>query len=160
MSDPRRPDGLDPDLPPDPAPRDAVVAAVVAVGGVVGSLGRWGLSVGLPTAHHALPWATLLVNVTGSLALGLLLGALDRLPRPHPLLRPALGTGVLGGWTTFSTLTSETRDLLGPAPGVALLYLALTLVAGLLAALVGLRLARAGTRTGTRPDTRSDGAAA
>ena len=53
-------------------------------------------------------------------ALGLLLGTLDGVRRPHPLLRPALGTGVLGGWTTFSTLTSETRDLLADVPVVFL----------------------------------------
>ncbi|GAA1893338.1 fluoride efflux transporter FluC [Lapillicoccus jejuensis] len=140
--DPEDPD-LDPDLDPvTPAtPPDVVVAGVVALGGVVGSLGRWGVALGLPTAHHGLPWATLLVNVSGSLALGLLLGLLGRLPRAHPLWRPALGTGVLGGWTTFSTLTSETRDLLGHAPGVALAYVALSLLLGLAAALAGLRLA-------------------
>lgn len=143
MSAPPDPRDLDPDLDPaTPAPpRDAVVAGVVALGGVVGSLARWGVALALPTAHHGLPWATLLVNVTGSLALGLLLGLLGRARRPHPLWRPALGTGVLGGFTTFSTLTSETRDLLGHAPAVALLYVALTLLLGLLAALAGLRLA-------------------
>lgn len=145
-----------PPTPPTPATTPATTApaarvvAVVSAGGVVGSLARWGLATTLPGARGSLPWATLTVNVVGSLLLGLLLGSLTLARRPHPLLRPALGTGVLGGFTTFSTFSAESRDLLATGhPATAAAYVALTLVVGLLAALLGLQVAAAAHRTAT-----------
>jgi CrcB protein len=130
---------VDHDLPPEPAPL-GVLLAVVAAGGALGSIARYGIDVALPHGRSDLPVATLLINVTGSLLLGLLVAA-----RPHARwLRPFLGTGVLGGFTTFSAFSLETDRLLARTPGVAAGYVALSLALGLGAAAVGLRLGRAG----------------
>ena len=125
----------DPDLPPAPAPLLPLLL-LVAVGGALGSLARYGVAVAMPPGRATLPVATLLVNVLGCLLLGVLVGALPR----ARWLRPLLGTGVLGGFTTFSTFALETDRLLARAPVVAVAYLALSLLLGLAAAAVGLRL--------------------
>jgi CrcB protein len=113
------------------------VLLLVAVGGAAGAVARYGLSELLPAAPGGLPVATLLTNLLGCLLLGLLVGRY----REHPVLRPLLGTGVLGGFTTFSTLALQTDRLLADRPLVALGYLALTTAGGLLLAAVGLRVA-------------------
>lgn len=124
-------------------PSAARVVPVVAVGGILGSLARYGLSLALPPSTGGMPWATLMVNLTGAMLLGLLTVLLiDTLPR-NPYLRPLLGVGVLGGYTTFSTFTSETRALLeGGHAGTALLYLLATIGVGFVAASAGFRLGR------------------
>ena len=128
---------------PDEPPTAARLVPVIAVGGVIGSLARYGLTLALPTTASGMPWATLIANLTGALLLGLLTVLLvDTLPR-NPYLRPLLGVGVLGGYTTFSTATSETRALLeGGHAGTALLYLMATVGVGFLAASAGFRLGR------------------
>jgi CrcB protein len=127
----------DPDLPPVPVPLLPVLL-VVAVGGALGALARYGVAQALPIRGGALPVGTMLVNVAGCLLLGLLVGA-----RPDARwLRPFLGTGVLGGFTTFSTFALETDRLLDRAPAVAVLYVALSLLLGVGAAAMGLRLTR------------------
>jgi CrcB protein len=114
------------------------LVALVAVGGAVGALGRQGLALALPASPGALPVATLLTNLTGCLALGLLIGA-----RPDaPWLRPFLATGVLGGFTTFSAFALETDRLLAVAPATGLAYVALSTGGGLALAAAGLALAR------------------
>ena len=121
-----------------PAPSLAVLLGLVAVGGVLGALARYALSLAVPSAPGGLPVATLLTNLLGCLALGMLVGA-----RPHAArLRPFLGTGVLGGFTTFSTFALETDRLLASAPATAALYLLMSTAGGVALAGVGLRLAR------------------
>ncbi|MCA1712655.1 MAG: fluoride efflux transporter CrcB [Actinobacteria bacterium] len=127
----------DPDLPPRSVPLGALLA-VVAVGGALGALARYAVAVALPDRHAALPVGTLLVNVVGCLLLGVLVARC----RDAPWLRPFLGTGVLGGFTTFSTFAVQTDHLLVDAPAVALLYVALSVGGGLLAAAAGLRVRR------------------
>jgi len=124
---------------------------VIAVGGVIGSLARYGLTLALPTPTGGMPWATLLANLTGALLLGLLTVLLvDTLPR-NPYLRPLLGVGVLGGYTTFSAYTSETRALLdGGHAGTAFLYLLVTIGVGFLAVVTGFRLGRVVASTAGR----------
>jgi CrcB protein len=123
------PDLSDPDAPVASAP-EPLLLLVVAVGGVLGSLGRYGLGV----AHPGLV-TTLVINVVGSFLLGLLVGL-----RPHGRWsRPFLGTGVLGGFTTFSTFAAQTVDA-SFATGIA--YAAGTLLLGIGAAALGLRVAR------------------
>lgn len=127
----------DPDVPPLPVPLVPLLL-VVAVGGAVGSLARFGVSELMPHGRAALPVGTLLVNVAGSLLLGVLVGA-----RPEARwLRPFVGTGVLGGFTTFSAFALETDRLVDRAPWVALLYVGLSVLLGLGAAWLGLRLGR------------------
>ena len=76
-----------------------------ALGGALGALGRWGVTEALPRDPAGWPWATLLVNLTGCLVLGLLLGLVFARSPDSPWLRPFLGTGVLGGFTTFSAVS-------------------------------------------------------
>lgn len=121
--------------------------AAVAVGGMVGALARYGLSVAIPTPAGGFPTSTFLVNVIGCLLIGVLLVALTELTHAHPLLRPLLVTGVLGGFTTFSTYAVDSEHLLaGGHLGTALAYIGGTLVAALAAAGTGVALTRAAGR--------------
>lgn len=131
--------------------------AVVAAGGALGSLARWGLAEALPHGASGFAWGTFIANVTGALLLGMLMAVV--LDRPTSrYLRPFLGVGVLGGYTTFSTWMLDTRGLLatGHLP-LAVAYLAGTLLAGLAAVVLGLGLARA--LLGRGPDRRPGGSA-
>ncbi|HEU5150805.1 MAG TPA: CrcB family protein, partial [Iamia sp.] len=118
--------------------------AVVAAGGTVGALARWAIVATWPTATGGAGWGTLAVNLTGCLLLGVLAARVA----PDSLLRLGLGTGVLGGFTTFSTLAVETdRGIAADRPALALGLLLATLVGGVGLALLGGRLgARGGAR--------------
>ncbi|MFD4324949.1 fluoride efflux transporter FluC [Nocardioides sp. NPDC058538] len=116
--------------------------APIAAGGALGSLARWGLTTVLPHGGDSWPWATFLTNVSGCLLLGVLM-AFVLGPWSHTrYLRPFLGVGVLGGYTTFSTYELETYVLAGHAPGIAMLYLLVSVVSGIAAAWLGLTLGR------------------
>jgi CrcB protein len=100
----------------------------VAAGGAAGACLRWLLGTGFPVADGGFPWTTFAINVTGSVLLALL-PAVPAIRR-HPLLPPALGTGLLGGFTTLSTYSEETRALLASGhTGTASAYLLGTLAA-------------------------------
>ncbi|OLF08056.1 chromosome condensation protein CrcB [Actinophytocola xinjiangensis] len=119
------------------------VLGVIAAGGGLGALARHGLAQALPTAPRGFPWHTLIANVAGCLLIGVLMVVITEVITAHRLVRPFLGVGVLGGFTTFSTYASEIRALLAPGTvALAFLYLAGTLVAALLAVVAGM----AGTR--------------
>ncbi len=121
--------------------------AVVAAGGVLGALARYGIENAYPSAREGFPWATFGINVAGCLLLGALMVLVTEVYEPHPLVRPFLGTGVLGGFTTFSTYAVEARHLFAVgAGGTASAYLAGTLVAALAAGYAGVVLARLATR--------------
>jgi fluoride exporter len=127
------------DVPPPLLHTQVVVA--VAVGGALGALGRWAVAEALPHDSGRFPWSILLTNVVGCFLIGVLMVlVIERLPDQR-LVRPFLGTGILGGFTTFSTYAVDTRALLAAdRAAVAATYLAGTVVLGLLAVLVGLRL--------------------
>lgn len=96
--------------PPRPPHRDPRFLALVAVGGALGSAARAALAHAHPTPPGGWPGATLTVNLAGALLLGLLLGVLARSGMGRGRrrgVRLALGTGVLGGFTTYSTLAVE-----------------------------------------------------
>ena len=118
------------------------VLLVVALGGALGSLGRWCLGEAL-AGSGSFPWATFVENVSGSFALGVLMVVLlERWPRSR-YLRPLLGVGVLGGFTTFSTYALDLRTLVAADRlALAVTYLAGTLLAALLAAWLGITAAR------------------
>jgi len=81
--------------------------------------------------------------VTGCLLIGVLYTVLTVRTPPHPLLRPLLGVGVLGGYTTFSTFSVETVGLVDAGrPLLALLYALATPVAAVLACAAGVGLTR------------------
>lgn len=129
------------------APHARVTPAVlsaVAAGGVLGSLGRYAVGLALPHRPGGFPWATLAVNVSGAFAMGLLVAFLVDRPGVHRLARPFLGVGILGGWTTFSTLAVDVVQLAGAEEvTLTLAYVTATFLGGALA--VG-----AGTGVGQR----------
>lgn len=118
---------------------DRRVLPIVALGGVAGSLGRYAVGLALPHGAAEFPWATLLVNVTGSFAMGLLVAWLLGRPGAHPLVRPFVGVGVLGGWTTFSAFAIDVVHLIDAGrASIALGYVAASVVVGVVAVGVGL----------------------
>ena len=124
------------------APRSrAGLLVALSGGGMLGSLGRYAVGLALPHAAGAFAWSTLLVNVTGSLAMGVLVVWVLSMDRPHPLLRPFLGVGVLGGWTTFSSFTLDARTMVTEGHGLlAASYVVGSFVVGLVAVGVGVTL--------------------
>ena len=127
------------------------ILLVVAVGGAVGSLARWSIDHALPWSTDRFPVATLLENVSGALALGVLMVLLADLWPTNRYLRPFAGVGVLGGYTTFSTYALELRQLLAAGrPATALAYLFVSLVAGLVAVWLGMTTARLAVRFARR----------
>ena len=134
---------------PAPTTRpDGSVLAAVAAGGVGGSLGRYAVSLALPPGL-GFPWATFLVNVSGSFAMGLLVAWLDARPGAHRLARPLLGVGVLGGWTTFSAFAVDVVRLseagrAGLAGGYVVSSVLVAVLALAAGGLVGRRLWPAG----------------
>lgn len=123
------------------AGREADLLALVAVGGAVGALARWGLAEALPP--DPLAWGTLAANTVGCFALGALLTALLALAPDSRRWRALLGVGLLGGFTTFSTAMLEAHALLLDGRlGLAALELALGLGLGLVAVVAGTALVR------------------
>lgn len=120
-----------------------VALAAVALGGALGSVARWLVEVFAAPAFGGLPWATFFVNVVGCCAMGVLVARVVSRPLAHPLLRPFLGTGVLGGFTTFSAFSVDavllTRD---GSPIIAVIYVVGTALACLLAVWLGMRIGR------------------
>lgn len=105
----------------------APVVAAVAIGGAIGACARYGIELAWPTPSGGIPWATLAINVSGCALMGALMVAITELWVGHRLLRPLLGTGVLGGYTTFSTFAGDVDTLAAAGhPLRALLYLLTT----------------------------------
>jgi CrcB protein len=133
---------------PDVGPTTLPIAAsigLVAVGGAFGAGSRYELGLLAPAGAHGFPWATLLINVSGALALGALLTLLIGRWSSHPFARygrPLLTTGFIGAYTTWSTYMDEITVLTkNGSAGIALGYLAASLAAGLVAAGIGVNLA-------------------
>ncbi len=134
----------DPAQRAETARREWDLLAVMSAGGVVGAEARYGLARALPHASDTFPWATVVTNALGCLLIGVLMVVLLELSRPHRYVRPFLGVGVLGGFTTYSTFAVDTQQLItGHRPGVAIAYIVVTFVSCLAAVL----LATAGTRS-------------
>jgi CrcB protein len=109
----------------------AAVIFAIALGGALGTVARYLLDTAYATPSGHFPATTLAINLSGSLAIGLLVPVTEMLTPRLPLARPFLVVGVLGGWTTYSTLAVD-AVLLGKGghSGLALVYLAITLVGG------------------------------
>ncbi|MET9799668.1 fluoride efflux transporter CrcB [Streptomyces sp. NPDC006368] len=105
----------------------------VAVGGALGAAARYGVSLLWPAAPGAFPWATLWINAVGCAVIGAFLVVITEGGAPaHPLVRPFFGTGVLGGFTTFSTYAVDVERLVARhEPATALAYLWATVVVAL-----------------------------
>ena len=113
----------------------------LAVGGAAGTLARYGLGGLLQPAGSTFPWGTLVVNVTGSFALGFLMRWLLGSGVATPELRAALTVGFCGAFTTMSTFSYETIALLEDGQSLrAAAYVAGTLGASLVGVFSGLAL--------------------
>jgi CrcB protein len=123
------------------------VLGVVSGGGVIGSLARYGLAIAFPHGPGGFAWATFATNVAGCFLIGVLMVLVTETWRAHRLVRPFLGVGVLGGFTTFSTyIVDIQRAVAAGEPRTALAYLAGTLLAALAAVTAGVAAARLATR--------------
>jgi CrcB protein len=121
----------------------APVVAVVAFGGALGATARYGASLWWPAQPGGFPWATFWTNVVGCAVIGVFMVVITDVWAAHRLVRPFFGTGVLGGFTTFSTYAVDFQKLVDSGhPRTGLTYLFATL----LAALAAVWLAVAATR--------------
>lgn len=124
---------------------------VIAVGGTIGALARYGLGLALPHSTGTFPLATFLINVVGGFLIGAFIVVITEWTQAHPLVRPFLVTGILGGFTTFSTYAVDSELLLAAGRvGPALLNIAGTLLAAVTATWLGIGAARAVRPAGTR----------
>ncbi|CAQ00947.1 fluoride efflux transporter FluC [Clavibacter sepedonicus] len=114
---------------------------LVALGGAVGTGIREALALTWPAPAGGIPVTILLINVVGAFVLGALLEALARRGPDEGrrrAIRLLVGTGVLGGFTTYSSLATDASSLTGSALGTALAYAGITLVAGAAASVAGI----------------------
>ncbi|MEH3092507.1 MAG: fluoride efflux transporter CrcB [Agrobacterium cavarae] len=118
---------------------------LVAIGGAIGSVGRY--LVGLwatRLAGPSFPWGTLTVNVVGAFAIGLLVEMVARRFDASNEMRAFIVTGILGGFTTWSSFTLDTMVLFERGEvGLSALYLLASLLVSFAAIFAGLALGRA-----------------
>jgi len=146
---PASPAMMDPDIeapsPGGPARPSFSHIAIVLVGGIVGTMARDAVVVSFPAPPASLPWATIIINISGALLLGILGGLLFE-HRPELVgWRLFLGTGLLGGWTTYSAIVADALMLghhhaLGWAVGLLFIALVVPVLAAALGLIVGRRL--------------------
>jgi CrcB protein len=126
----------------------AAVIFVIALGGALGTLARFLLDTAFVEGSGHFPTVTLVINLSGSLAIGLLVPVVARWTTRQPLLRPFLVIGILGGWTTYSALAVSGITLLQSGhAAVSLLYLAATFVGGTALVVLGDAVGRRWTTT-------------
>lgn len=122
---------------------EARALLAVAAGGALGATARYAVDVGAAAWDLAAPWATLTVNLVGCALMGVLVSAILAHPSRHPLWRPFLGIGVLGGFTTFSSFSLDVAVLWerGMAPA-AFAYVLASVIGSICALFAGLWLVR------------------
>lgn len=157
-TDPVTPLPIDPDtdveqtLEGDPRPVHlrASSLAVVFAGGIFGVAAREGLTMLIPAANDV-PWAIFSINLSGAFFLGILLDSLARRGPDHGrrrMLRLLLGTGFLGGYTTYSALATDTAILLSVGDtGTGIGYALGTILLGGVATWAGILIATLAHRT-------------
>ena len=118
---------------------DGRILSVISAGGVLGALARLGLNEALGPPSGGFPWSTWLINVTGCFLIGLMSVWIARFRPGQRYLRPFVGTGFLGGYTTFSTAMTDV--LVAPA-AIAVVYFVATITGALLAVWAGTLLAQ------------------
>jgi CrcB protein len=138
--DPASREPIDPDVdlrhpaPAEVRANELPIVAMIAAGGAIGSSARYLIGLAWPTPSGSLPWATFVINVAGCALIGILMVLVSEVWTTHRLVRPFLGTGILGGFTTFSTYAVDIQGLLNDGyPITALLYLAITVISALVA---------------------------
>jgi CrcB protein len=129
-------------------PSQLLASSYVALGGAIGALLRYQSGRLMthwlgPNVVTAFPWATLTVNVVGSLVMGALAGFLARHGQGGEQWRLFIGVGLLGGFTTFSSFSLELMLLIERGQGnLAFFYAAVSLLAGLTGLYIGLIVMR------------------
>ncbi|MFM9140021.1 MAG: fluoride efflux transporter CrcB [Solirubrobacterales bacterium] len=124
---------------------DRGLLAAILIGGMAGTLVRLLLSELLPHAEGSWPWGTLVANVAGAALLGFVVVRFSSGAPAPSRVRALLGTGFCGALTTFSTLQRELLEMLDAGrAGLALAYVAVSLVAGLAGVLVAVRVTKEG----------------
>ncbi|MFD5624674.1 fluoride efflux transporter CrcB [Streptomyces sp. NPDC127072] len=132
-----------PTRPASPWQGQGPVVATVALGGATGASARYGASLLWPAAPGGFPWTTFWVNVVGCAVIGVFMVVSAEVWADRRLVRPFFGTGVLGGFTTFSTYAVDVRKLVDEGhAGTGFLYLAATLFAALAAVWLAASAAR------------------
>lgn len=134
-------------------------AGLVFVGCVLGTFARAALSSAFPHADAGWPWATFWINIVGSVVLGALLEALSRAGEDsgwRRSVRLGVGTGVIGGFTTYSTFVLEIDQLArADALPLAIAYALVSAVVGLAAAVAGMSAVSAVARRAATPQGRA-----
>jgi CrcB protein len=116
------------------------VLGVISAGGVLGALARYALETAFPRPAGTFGWTVFTINVVGCALIGILMVLVQRVWHGQ-LIRPFLGVGVLGGFTTFSTYIGDIQVMIAQGhPRTALAYLAGTLFAALLAVWAAMEL--------------------
>jgi CrcB protein len=111
---------------------------MVSLGGALGATARYGAGRVWPTEAGAFPWTTFAINGVGCAVIGVFMVLITDAWAAHRLVRPFFGTGVLGGFTTFSTYAVDVRTLVGAGhPATALGYLVATPCTALAAVWLG-----------------------
>lgn len=124
-------------------PQRLRILAAVAIGGILGGLARYAITGSGQGPASGFPWPTYAVNVSGAFVLALLLVLVLDVLRPTTYLRPLLGTGFCGAYTTFSSVVVTTDQLAAhDRAGIAVAYLFGSLAGGLAAGVLGLGLGR------------------
>lgn len=153
-------EAVDPDVDFRPAAPPGLgdwrVLAAVSLGGALGAAARYGAALLWPTPDAAFPWTTFAVNALGCAVMGVFMVLATEVRTAHRLVRPFVGTGILGGFTTFSTYAVDIRRLSEHGRvGVGTAYLAATVVGALVcvwgAAAVTRKVAGVGPGTGAPP---------
>ncbi|MFF3995167.1 CrcB family protein [Streptomyces cyaneofuscatus] len=145
--------------PGPPAASQGRALGAVAAGGALGAVARYGALVLWPAAGGGFPWTVFVVNVSGCALIGVLMVlTVERGRVTHPLVRPFLGVGVLGGFTTFSTYAADVSGLLVRQELLtAVAYMAATVVAALAAVWAGAVVTRRLLDRGERSVERGSG---
>jgi CrcB protein len=121
----------------------ATALLAIFVGGAVGTVARYFLDAHHPVPQGNFPWVTLVINLSGSLAIGLLIPLTEHVAPRAPWARPLLVVGLLGGWTTYSTLAVEAVLLAKDGDIITFVaYLAATVIGGLTLVVAGHGLGR------------------
>jgi len=124
--------------------RQSIACIAVAGGGAIGSVMRYLLSTWFVQRFGiGLPWGTFFINVSGAFVIGLVLQYAAMRTNMSPYLRLFLATGLLGGYTTFSTFAYEIYALSSDKLSAAsVIYAAGSVVLGVAAALAGIAIVR------------------
>jgi CrcB protein len=117
--------------------------AAVAAGGAIGAVARYGLNAAFPFSPGEFDLATFIANTVGGLLIGVLMVAITEVAPGLTMVRPFVGVGILGGFTTFSTYIVDIGQAANAgATALAVVFAFATMAAALLAAALGMYAAR------------------